>query len=191
MTLRGHSMHAHPAVLVVAAVLSAAVPGGTVAWPGSAPVVAQEQATPIRIDDLMALSTINDVEIAPDGSRVAYTVSTPSVENNTHETALFVLPVAGGTATPLAAEAHVFVPALPAPRVRWSPDGTRISFLALAGGRPQVFAVSASGGSASALTDASEGVSGYEWSPDGKQLAFLTRDPAPPPPVANRVRNLP
>ena len=51
-----------------------------------------------------------------------------------------------------------------------------ISFLAIAGGRPQVFAVSASGGAASALTDAAEGVSGYEWSPDGKQLAFLTRD---------------
>ena len=184
-------MRADRAFLFTAAVLGGTVLGGTMAWPGAAPVLAQAQAPPITIDDLMALSTINDVEIAPDGNRVAYTVSTPSVENNTHETALFVLPADGGTPTRLAAEARVFVPALPAPRVRWSPDGTRISFLAVAGGRPQVFAVSASGGAASALTDAAEGVSGYEWSPDGTQLAFLTRDPAPPPPIANRAGTLP
>ena len=132
-------MRADRAFLFTAAVLGGTVLGGTMAWPGAAPVLAQAQATPITIDDLMALSTINDVEIAPDGNRVAYTVSTPSVENNTHETALFVLPADGGTPTRLAAEARVFVPALPAPRVRWSPDGTRISFLAVAGGRPQVF----------------------------------------------------
>jgi dipeptidyl aminopeptidase/acylaminoacyl peptidase len=54
-----------------------------------------------------------------------------------------------------------------------------------------VFAAAATGGSASTLTAAPEGVSGYEWSPDGSQLAFLTRDAAPPPPVANRAGTLP
>jgi dipeptidyl aminopeptidase/acylaminoacyl peptidase len=149
------------------------------------------RARPITVDDLMGLSTINDVEIAPTGERVAYTVSTPSVTTNTHETALFVLPVAGGTPVRLAADAKIFVPALPAPRLRWSPDGTRISFLALADGRPQVFVVSRDGGSARALTQAPEGVSGYEWAPDGTRLVFLTREAAPPPPVSNRAGSLP
>ena len=39
------------------------------------------------------------------------------------------MPIGGGTPTRLAADARIFVPALPAPRVRWSPDGTAISFL--------------------------------------------------------------
>ena len=47
----------------------------------------------VTIDDLMALRTINDVKISPSGDRVAYTVSTPSVERNAHEAALFVMPV--------------------------------------------------------------------------------------------------
>ena len=38
----------------------------------------------VTIDDLMALRTINDVKISPSGDRVAYTVSTPSVERNAH-----------------------------------------------------------------------------------------------------------
>ena len=149
------------------------------------------RARPITVDDLMGLSTINDVEIAPAGDRVAYTVSTPSVPTNTHETALFVLPVGGGTPVRLAAEARIFVPALPAPRLRWAPDGTRISFLATVESRPQVFVVSPEGGPAHAVTTAPEGVTSYEWSPDGTRLAFLTRDRAPAPPVANQAGSLP
>jgi WD40 repeat protein len=162
------------------------------AWSGSGTVGRlQARARPVSVDDLMALSTINDVEIAPAGDRVAYTVSTPSTATNTHETALFVLPVSGGAPLRLAPDAKIFVPALPAPRLRWRPDGTSISFLANAEGRPQVFTVMPSGGPARALTTAPEGVSAYEWSPDGTRLAFLSREAAPPAPVANRAGSLP
>ena len=115
------------------------------AWPQS---VAPRR--PVSIDDLMALSTINDVEIAPAGDRIAYTVSTPSLTTNAHETRIFVVPTSGGTPVQLAEARKVFVPALPAPRLRWSPDGRRLAFLGLADGRPQVFAVAASGGAARA-----------------------------------------
>jgi len=56
---------------------------------------------------------------------------------------------------------------LPAPRLRWSPDGERLSFLGLVDGRPQVMTVSASGGAARNITTAAEGVGAYEMSPDG------------------------
>ena len=75
-----------------ACLLIAAVLGAVSAGPGAAPTRAHAQSRPITVDDLMTLSTINDVEIAPDGSRVAYTVSTPSLETNVHETTLFVVP---------------------------------------------------------------------------------------------------
>lgn len=146
---------------------------------------------PVTVDDLMALATINDVELAPAGTLVAYTVSTPSLDANAHETSLFVTATTGGAAVRLAADVRLFVPALPAPRLRWLPDGSAVTFLAAADGRPQVHMVPASGGPVRRITRAAEGVSAYEWSPDGASLAFLTREAAPPPPVANRVGSLP
>ena len=89
-------------------------------WPATGPSPRlQARARPVSVDDLMALATINDVEIAPAGDRVAYTVSTPALASNIHETALFVLPIAGGTPTRLAAYVLIFVPAHPSPRERW------------------------------------------------------------------------
>ena len=75
----------------VSLVLSALVAAST------APVAAR-----VTVDDLMKLRTIVDVKISPDGSRVAYAVSTPSLERNAHEVALFVVPASGGAPTPLA-----------------------------------------------------------------------------------------
>lgn len=158
--------------------------GGTVSTGAQAP-------RRVTIDDLMALRTINDVKVSPAGDRVAYVVSTPSLLNNAHEPALFVIPTAGGSPVRLAAEARLFTPALPAPRLRWSPDGTTLSFLALAEGRPQVMTVGSTGGATRTLTAAPEGVTGYEWSPDARSIAFLSRDAAPPPSVSTRVGTLP
>src|SRR5262245_61471565 len=87
-----------------------------------------QQLRRVTIDDLMGLRTINDIEISPSGDRIAYVVSTPSLTSNTHEAALFLIPTSGGTPTRLASEARIFVPALPAPRLRWAPDGKQISF---------------------------------------------------------------
>src|SRR3954468_21558436 len=103
------------------------------------PTVAQSPKK-VTIDDLMALRTINDVKISPGGDLIAYTVSAPSVTRNAHEPALFVIPVAGGTPKPLADGYKILSPALPAPRVRWSPDG-RISLLVVDKAGPQVLSI--------------------------------------------------
>jgi dipeptidyl aminopeptidase/acylaminoacyl peptidase len=132
----------------------------------------------VTVDDLMRLRSIVDVRISPDGDNVAFAVSTPFLERNAHEAAIFVVHARGGAARRLAEGTRVFGGNLPAPKLRWSPDGSRVSFVGLSGEKPQVFAVALSGGEAHALTAAPEGVLGYEWSPDGGSLAYLTRDPA-------------
>jgi dipeptidyl aminopeptidase/acylaminoacyl peptidase len=132
---------------------------------------------PVTLDDLMKFRTIVDVKISPDGGRVAYVVSTPSLLKNQHEAALYVVPASGGAPQRLAESVRILNTPLPSPKVRWSQDGSRISMLGLIGERPQVFAVAASGGDVHQLTDAAEGAFGYEWAPDGRILAYLTREP--------------
>jgi dipeptidyl aminopeptidase/acylaminoacyl peptidase len=132
---------------------------------------------PVTVDDLMRLRSIIEVRISPDGERVAYIVSTPSLPKNEHEAALFVVPAVGGTPTRIGESVRIFNVPVPRPQLRWSPDGVTLSVLGFGGGQPQVFAIPLVRGTPRALTTAPEGVSGYEWSPDGKSLAYLTRDP--------------
>ena len=135
-------------------------------------------AAKVTVDDLMKLRSIMDVRISPDGSQVAYVVSTPSLERNVHEAAIYVVPARGGAPTRLAEGTKVFGPRVPVPRLRFTPDSQGVSFLGLAAEKPQVFVAPASGGPARAVTSAAEGVTSYEWAPDGKSIAYLTRDPA-------------
>lgn len=144
----------------------------------SAPASAQERK-PATLDDLMKFKTIVDVRISPLGDRVAYVVSTPSLSKNQHEPALYVVPVAGGTPLRLAESSRIINTPLPSPKIRWTPDSKKISFTAMKDDKPQVFVVDAGGGEVQVVTDAAEGVFGYEWSPDGKSIACITRDPIP------------
>ena len=135
---------------------------------------------PMTIDEEMKLRAIVDVRISPDGARVAYVVSTPALDKNEHQAALFIVPSGGGPSARLGESVRIFNAPVPRPQLRWSPDGTAVSLVGFdAGGRPQVFAMPLGGGSPRALTTAPEGVFAYEWSPDGTRVAYLTRDPMP------------
>ena len=127
----------------------------------------------------MKLRSIVDVQIAPDGQRIAYVVSTPNISKNEHEAALFVVSATGGTPERLAETVRIFNVPTPRPQLRWSPDGTTLSVLGMEEGRPEVVGIPLTGAPPAALTKAPEGVFAYEWAPDGKSLAFLTRDPMP------------
>jgi len=75
---------------------------------------------------------------------------------------------------------RIFNKPLPSPWLRWSPDGSLISFVAFVGTVPQVMAMAPTGGEPRAITAIDGGVTRYEWSPDGQQIAFLASDPVPP-----------
>jgi dipeptidyl aminopeptidase/acylaminoacyl peptidase len=136
-------------------------------------------AKKVTIDDLMKLRAPLDVQISPDGKRVAYVVSTPSFETDAHEGVLYVVPTTGGTPVRLTYGTRIFNRPVPAARLRWSPDGSLLSFVAYVDGVPQVMAMSAAGGEAWAITSLKEGVTSYEWAPDSKRIAFLAADPTP------------
>ncbi|HEX2715328.1 MAG TPA: hypothetical protein VHM88_24375 [Candidatus Acidoferrales bacterium] len=137
-------------------------------------------AAKVTVDDLMRLRSISDVCISPDGKQVAYVVSTPSFETAAHEATLYVVPATGGKPLRLTYTSRIFNRPLPAPALRWSPDGSLLTFIGFVEGVPQVIAMSSAGGEAWPLTSVKEGVTTYEWSPDGEHLAFLAPNPASP-----------
>jgi dipeptidyl aminopeptidase/acylaminoacyl peptidase len=138
---------------------------------------AAAEKKPVTVDDLMALRTVNEVRISPDGRHVAYTVSTPSYETDSHDTILYVVSSEGGAPTRLTYATPILNRPLPTPVIRWSPDSKTIGFLSPVQGVPQVMAMPVGGGEARPLTSAKGGVVTYEWSPSGKDLAYVSADP--------------
>lgn len=136
-------------------------------------------AKTVTVADLMKLRSPMDVQISPDGKRVAYVVSTPSFETDAHEGVLYVIPATGGTPLRLTYGTRIFNRPLPAARLRWSPDGSLLSFVAYLGDVPQVMAISAAGGEPWSITSVKEGVTRYEWASDSKRIAFLAADQTP------------
>ena len=135
----------------------------------------QESPRPITIDDLLALKSVREVEISPDGKWIAYTVTTVDTAKDKSATRIWMAPSAGGEAIPMTSDTYS------AGNPRWSPDGKYLSFTASRGddAKTQVWTLNRLGGEAEQLTKIKQGVSGHEWSPDGKRLLLLIRDPRP------------
>ena len=92
---------------------------------------------PMTVDAEMRLHSIVDVRISPDGARVAYVVSRPSLEKNEHQAALFIVPAGGGASTALGDTVRIFNTPTPRPQLRWTPDSTVVSLVGFdANGRP-------------------------------------------------------
>lgn len=152
-----------------------------VLWAGSA------ATTPLRkleFTDLVMLKTPGDPQVSPDGSQVAYTLS--SADTFESRTRIDILSVStdGGAVTTLAGGPESET------TPRWSPDGSSLAFLVARSkgvgvdGRAfdlpsdetrwQVWIVGARGGEVSRLTTAPEGVESYQWAPDGLSVVYLT-----------------
>jgi len=62
---------------------------------------------------------------------------------------------------------------------RWSPDGSRLGFIADRGDGAQIYLIRPEGGEAEQLTSHEGGISAFQFSPDGSRIAFTATDPTP------------
>ncbi|HVU81363.1 MAG TPA: S9 family peptidase [Rhodanobacteraceae bacterium] len=125
------------------------------------------------MSDLPKIVSLSDPQISPNGKEVAVVVSTPDWNADQAKRKIDLVNVANRERRTLIADRA----SLSSPR--WSPDGTRLAFLAKDAKTKavQIFVLPMTGGDALRVTDNQQGVDDYSWSPDGKNIAFVAQDP--------------
>ena len=140
--------------------------------------LAAEQAAPRRFgfDDFSRVRRISEPQFSPDAATIAVVVATPNLDENRHVATLHTVDVASGRMDQLVSGENYVGVSFP----RYSPDGSRIAFLAYAKGatnaRPQIYVVSSRGGTPAQVTTMSTGVQQLAWSPDSNTLGFASAD---------------
>lgn len=129
--------------------------------------LAGQETVRLSLEHYMDLETVSDPQIAPDGSRIAYTRSWFDMVNDRRESSLWLMDADGSR------NRHL----LDGSGVQWSPDGTRILFTAPgdpAGAQIHVRWMDAEGAT-SQITRLENGPANVRWSPDGDWIAFTSR----------------
>src|SRR2546426_632115 len=145
---------------------------------------------PVSVDDLMKLRWIADVQISPDGKRVAYIAPDPTpadeerrkkdntyvneVDRNERPPRVWIQDVAGGDARAITpADQYVL-------GLSWSPDSSTLAYTASnVGGfnsqyHSKIYSVPAAGGASKAIVDRPGMNRSPAYSPDGRSIAFVS-----------------
>ena len=131
------------------------------------------------LDDHSKILGIGDPQRSPDGTWVAYTVSTIDAEKDKRNTDIWMVKWDGSEQLQLTSSPDN------ESSPRWSPDNKYLAFVASRGSDEekkkggQIWLLSRAGGEAQRVSDVKGGVADIQWSPDRTRLAFVASDQDP------------
>jgi dipeptidyl aminopeptidase/acylaminoacyl peptidase len=125
---------------------------------------------PITPEAFSRISTLVDTQIAPDGNKILYVLSSVNGSKGGRRAEIWLVATRGGN--PVRAVAGEGDNAQP----RWAPGGERFAFVSDRLGRPQLWIqrLDAQVSSPQPVQTGDSPVESYQWSSDGQRIAFLS-----------------
>src|SRR5262245_44984318 len=137
---------------------------GALSIPAQAPAPAGTH--PYTVDDQVAMDRLTDPQPSPDGSRIAFVISSLDLAKNRRRTDLWLVGTDGGNLRRLTS--HEGNDSNP----RWTADGRFLFFLSTRSGSSQVHRIAVEGGEAEQVTREPLDVAALLLSPDGSRMAY-------------------
>ncbi|MGH8223359.1 MAG: prolyl oligopeptidase family serine peptidase, partial [Woeseiaceae bacterium] len=132
---------------------------------GAAAVEAQDAR--LRSIDVFELEVAGDVQISPDGRRIAYLRRSMDIMRDRVLSNVWVVNVDGGGHRPLLSGTESYS------SPRWSPEGDRLAYVSAAGERgAELYVRWMDTGQTALLSNLPAGPESLRWSPDGRMIAF-------------------
>ena len=109
-----------------------------------------------------------DPQVSPDGSRIAYTLTTVDRESKKEQTHIWLCGADGTDRRQVTHEGSRNT------EPRWSSDGESLAFVSNRAEKSGIFVLSLSGGDPREITTHMHGVADIAWSSDGSRIAYIT-----------------
>lgn len=136
--------------------------------PLAATAISAQEKHPLGIEEFITTPIVSDPQPSPRGDLVAYTVVTPSLQEDRNVSRIWIVAVASGETWQVPnGEGSDRTP-------RWAPDGSVLTFISTREGGNQLWRIEPKGTSAARLSSFPDGIGDYLWSPDGKAIYFWT-----------------
>ncbi len=133
----------------------------------------------VTAEDYYAFETLSDPHFSPDGTTIAFVVTTVDQKQNRRRSEIRAVQ-SDGSRPPVVMTSTAQSSSSP----RWSPDGKTLAFLSArpaadssdaAAGRTQIWLMPLGGGEARRVTSVLNGVTSFQWSPDGSRFLVVSR----------------
>ena len=116
--------------------------------------------------DLFDLEIATDPQISPDGRTIAYVRKSNDIMTDKARLTIWLVDTATGLQRPLLAGSGSYS------SPRWSPDGSRLAYVAAESGNPQLFVRWMATGDSARITGLPDSPDSLAWSPDGRRIAY-------------------
>jgi len=117
--------------------------------------------------DIFALRAAGDPQVRPDGGAIAYVRTTQEIMSDKGRPSIWLVDPRSGEQSPLVVDEAANT------RPRWSPDGTRLAYVAAGPGGAQLYVRWMASGRSAQVANLPRAPNSIAWSPDGRSIAFV------------------